>query len=739
MSGSPALPSGPVLATASTQADGGGFFNTVLRFAASVAIPQHGRYAVRLSFAGGTCQLVNGPTTDQYVGGGAWVNDNGGGWQPLSQVTGVFDIPITTLVGQTTGLQLFANYISNHVSATLTDGRILVVGSDPSASNKGVLYDPNSGTLTPTSGSISVVRSSATATTLPSSGRVLIVGGQVFNPTCCTSSAVSSIDLFDPAGGGTFAHLADLPFGRFGHTATLLTDGNVLIAGGWTTDNGGNSSFYTTLQSAYVINPSNGAVLATLNMTGGRTRHTATLLGDGTVLFAGGWWGPPQPTASAELFDPNNTAQSPYGSFVAILNPMRVWRSEHTATLLTTGTHAGQVLLAGGGGPHYPALESLSEFYDPTSHTFADGPALIAPRHFHTASLLSDGRVVLLGGNGDWENGSTTLASAEAFVPSGVNDGTFSSLGDLLVDRQQHTTDVLTAGPNAGKLFVMGGWSVSQLSSRTAEVFDPSVTQLVIGRATLPSGVSGQAYPGTVLTATGGTPGFTWGIAWGQIAPGLTLNSDGHIIGSPSVSGVFSFVVQVTDSAAVPHVARESFVIDVDPLFITTGNLGMATVNVPYSLQFQSSGGDANTKHWVVDSTGGMPPGLTLSASGLLSGTPTTTGNLPVNVRVSDDSGHSVMRGLTLPVEGTPTAHDDSYSTPQNQPLSIGAPGVLANDTDPAFQMLTAQLVVGPSHGSLTLNGNGSFTYTAANGFVGELTRSPTRRSTLWPRARRRR
>ena len=74
---------------------------------------------------------------------------------------------------------------------------------------------------------------------------------------------------------------------------------------------------------------------------------------------------------------------------------------------------------------------------------------------------------------------------------------------------------------------------------------------------------------------------------------------------------------------------------------------------------------------------------------------------------------------LTINANQSPTATNDTYATAQNTPLTIAAPGVLGNDTDPESQTLTAQLVSNPSHGTLTLNANGSFTYTPTTGYTG--------------------
>jgi hypothetical protein len=142
---------------------------------------------------------------------------------------------------------------------------------------------------------------------------------------------------------------------RFFHTATLLADGRVLVAGGY-------DSHYAPLASADLYDPKTGTFSPTGSMAGARGLHTATLLSDGRVLIAGGGpWGSMLLTASylasAELYDPKTGTFSPTGS----LATARAW---HTATLLADG----RVVIAGGAGS---AFLASAELYDPKTGTFS--------------------------------------------------------------------------------------------------------------------------------------------------------------------------------------------------------------------------------------------------------------------------------------------------------------------------------------------------------------------------------
>jgi hypothetical protein len=287
-----------------------------------------------------------------------------------------------------------------HTATLLSDGRVLIAGGQDS-SGKGLasaeLYDTTSGTFSPT-GSMGAARQLHTATLL-SDGRVLIVGGA---EVAFGGPALESAELYDPA-GGTFSPTGSMAHPREAHTATLLPDGRVLVAGGTTITFG--TSTYDAFAELY--DPTTGKFSPTGSMAKARYWDTATLLPGGRVLIVGGVEQTLQ-LASAELYDPASGKFSMTGS-------MATDRSEHTATLLRDGN----VLIAGGtdgtsnasGG--YTALAS-AELYDPTSGKFSRTGSMTVARLEDTATLLPDGRVLIAGG--DDANGEV-LASADLYQP----------------------------------------------------------------------------------------------------------------------------------------------------------------------------------------------------------------------------------------------------------------------------------------------------------------------------------
>ncbi len=246
------------------------------------------------------------------------------------------------------------------------------------------------------------------------------------------------------AGGpGTWGPMPDMPSARAGHTATLLLDGNVLIAGG-------KDASRQALSSTELFNPATGAYHRVGDLAAPVWGHTATPLQDGTVLIAGGRDSSGQPVASAQVYDPGTTL------FTALT--MNSPRAGHTTTRLADG----RVLVAGGSDGSN-ALAGL-EIYDPNSKAFSPAPnSLLAARQSHTATLLGDGRVLLVGGS----NASGVLASVEIFNPA---DGTVTAAGSLSVAR----TLASAARLLDGTVLVAGGQDGGAQDLNTAEIFDPA-------------------------------------------------------------------------------------------------------------------------------------------------------------------------------------------------------------------------------------------------------------------------
>jgi N-acetylneuraminic acid mutarotase len=211
---------------------------------------------------------------------------------------------------------------SQHTATTLRDGRVLVTGGNNFAStlSSTEIYDPATGTFTPT-GSMNGARYAHTATLL-SSGKVLVAGGYDGNV------ALDTAEIYDPA-TGVWSPTGSMATTRGFHTETRLLGGKVLVVGGFNIDFPLPSGF-TALASAELFNPNTGTWSSAGSMVSARFGHTATKLPDGSVLVAGGESADVTVLNSAELYFPQTNT---WGTAA----DMSIPRATHTATLLNTG------------------------------------------------------------------------------------------------------------------------------------------------------------------------------------------------------------------------------------------------------------------------------------------------------------------------------------------------------------------------------------------------------------------
>jgi N-acetylneuraminic acid mutarotase len=285
-------------------------------------------------------------------------------------------------------------------SVRLTDGRVLVTGGGYGygAENHAAVFDPIAGTWTRVA-NMSAPRRNHTATLL-SNGKVLVANGYqgFFN-------WINTAEIFDPT-SSTWTPTGSTPTRSAKHASVLLKDGRVLLIGGE------NSTKNQALPTAALYDPHSGTWTATGALNIARSTLEAIVLNDGRVLVAGGTTkgaaGGPS-TNQAELYDPAT------GKWT-VAAPMSTSRAYFGMIRLANG----RVLAIGGGsmsdGVYYQDAVRLSsiESYDPATNAWSQSVRLVEARSEVTVALLADGVTVLTsGGTQGTARNLTILKSVE--------------------------------------------------------------------------------------------------------------------------------------------------------------------------------------------------------------------------------------------------------------------------------------------------------------------------------------
>lgn len=351
-----------------------------------------------------------------------------------------------------------------HTAILLPNKQVLVVGGGYTKPDGTIQYLASTETYAPANGAWTQSGSLSTecsdhAAALLQNGKVLVMGG--YNGNYLANSWLYNYETRQ------WTSTSGLDTSRQYHTATVLNTGKVLVVGGYHGYQNGN--VWQVLPNE-LYDPVPGRWADTGAITHARKQHTATLLSNGKVLVTGGHDGN-NPLTNSMLYDPTTGQWSPTGELIT-------GRFNHTATLLFNG----KVLVAGGKGKKAPnaylTYLNDAELYDPITGKWSQTGTLHIGRALHTATLLTNRKVLVIGGYND-----AYLNSVELY---NIATGLWIPTANLLATRGEHTATLLSDG----RVLIAGGRGIetgTETELNNAEIYAPD---LITTTATLTSSLN---------------------------------------------------------------------------------------------------------------------------------------------------------------------------------------------------------------------------------------------------------
>jgi Putative Ig domain len=340
---------------------------------------------------------------------------------------------------------------------------------------------------------------------------------------------------------------------------------------------------------------------------------------------------------------PNGQAGVSYSSTLTAIGGVQPYTWSITSGTLPTGLALSSAKISGTptqSGTSVVTLQVQDSSSTPqkASKSFSIAiAAAVVPVSISTGSLAS-GQVS--------STYAATLAASGGTSPYtwSVSSGALPAGLSLSASSGQISGTPTQSGTSTFTVQVKDSSSPAQTATKSLSI-TIAATPVQITTASVVSGQAGTVYSAT-LAASGGTTPYSWSISSGALPSGLTLSSAGTISGTPTASGSFGFTAKVTDSTTpTAQTATKSFSLTVaaavTPLQITTTSVPSGQVGTPYSTTLAASGG-TTPYSWSI-SSGALPAGLTLSATGTISGTPTASGSFSFTAKVTDSTTPTVQ------------------------------------------------------------------------------------------------
>jgi hypothetical protein len=583
-----------------------------------------------------------------------------------------------------------------HTATLLQNGTVLIVGGSSTGAAAGVLgsaeiYDPVAGTFTVLTNSLNTPRFGHTATLL-ANGEVLIAGGEDSSGT-----ALTSVEVYNPS-GQTFTNVTSgsLADARFGHSATLLGDeATILIAGG---DVNGDAELVT-----YDATHNTVSSISTGNLTTARTGHTATLLPDGNVLITGGLNSSGTALDTVELYQVPATPDTS-SNFVAVSSIMGSTRAGHAAALLNSAL----VLEVGGEDASNTPL-SGAELYTPSfdpegqvAISSSDGTDVIAP--------LSPGCTLSLTGTG-------AATCTGTVTPIAVNTSPRTITGTYTSGNADHSSSSGT-----------GSLAVTK-STPTFIVASTSITYGTSSVVLTGTIAAGAAYPPSAETVsvtigTGGSPPSGTGTIGANGAFSVTVTGTGTLLVAGSPYTITYSYAGDTNFNSASNSSTQLTVNNATPTFtgITSTSISYGTNSVALSGTIAAGTLYPPSGETITVTISSASGSGTIGANGAFTATVTGTGALlvagsPYTIAYSYPGDANFNPASDSSTQLTVNKATPTFTGITSNSISFGISSLILSGTLGAGAVYpssgeTVSVTIGSASGSGTIGANGAFTVT---------------------------